>query len=127
MLSRNEYEGEKMEIALQHTIYIGLNDPVTGQQKFDTAKYVDILKHVCQSYHVAFSYHELDGGYFYENGEFTQEHTLALMLVSANKDTVNNIAKDLCAFFNQESVMVTSSPCSVVFVKENLTDLEDEK
>ena len=36
------------------------------------------------------------------------------------EQTVMELAKDLCAFFHQESVMVKSSPTSVVFVKETI-------
>ena len=105
---------------LQSTIYIGLNDADTGRQKFDTEKYVSILKNVCRSYQVAFSVHRLGGGYFHEDGRYTEEVTLALMLLNVPQETVTEIAKDLCAFFHQESVMVTSAPCDVVFVKESL-------
>lgn len=108
------------EATMQSTIYIGLNDADTGVQKFGTEKYVSILKNVCRSYRVAFSMHRLGGGYFHEDGRYTEENTLALMLLNVPQETVTEIAKDLCAFFHQESVMVTSAPCSVVFVKETL-------
>ena len=105
---------------IQTTIYIGLNDGKTGQQKFDTKKYLSILKNVCHSFRVAFSVHRIEGGYFHENGTYVEETTLALMLMDVPQDTVTEIAKDLCAFFHQESVMVTSAPCSVVFVKDDI-------
>ncbi len=105
---------------LQSTIYIGLNDADTGEQKYSTEKYVSILKNVCRSYRVAFSVHRIHGGYFHEDGRYTEENTLTLMLLDVSKETVMEIAKDLCAFFHQESVMVTTSPCSVVFVKDRL-------
>ena len=105
---------------LQYTIYIGLNDADTGVQKHDTEKYVSLLRRVCQSYHVAFSFHLTKGGYFHDDGRYTEENTLVLMLMNAAEDTVNEIAKDLCAFFHQESVMVTKSACSVVFIRDSL-------
>lgn len=105
---------------LQSTIYIGLNDAEMGLQKFDTEKYVSVLKNVCRSYQVAFSVHKINGGYFHEDGRYTEENTLALMLLDVPEKVVQEIAKDLCAFFHQESVMVTTAPCSVVFVKESL-------
>ena len=37
-------------------IYVGLNDSETMTQHFSTEKYVSILKNVCYSYHVAFSF-----------------------------------------------------------------------
>ena len=105
---------------LQSTIYIGLNDADTGVQKFSTEKYLSILKNVCRNYQVAFSVHIINGGFFHADGRYTEENTLSLMLMDVPEKTVTEIAKDLCAFFHQESVMVSSSPCSVVFVKERL-------
>lgn len=104
----------------QTTIYIGLNDSETGVQKFDSEKYLSILKNACKSYKVAFSVQELSGGYFHEDGRYTEENTLMLMLLDAPEQIVTELAKDLCAFFHQESVMVTTAPASVVFIKETI-------
>ena len=104
----------------QATIYIGLNDRITGVQKFDTEKYLSILKNTCRSYRVAFSVQILNGGYFHEDGRYVEESTLVLRLVDVPSDTITEIAKDLCVFFNQESVMVTMNETSVIFIKENL-------
>ncbi len=104
----------------QSTLYIGLNDSITGVQEFDTDKYMSILKYVCKSYEVAFSIHQINGGYFHEDGRYTEENTLVLMLLDVEEKTVMEIAKDLCAFFHQESIMVTTAPSSVVFVSEKL-------
>ena len=104
----------------QATIYIGLNDRETGVQKFSTEKYLSILKTTCRSYRVAFSVQLINGGYFHEDGRYVEESTLMLRLVNMPDDTVTEIAKDLCVFFNQESVMVTMNTTSVVFVKESL-------
>ena len=40
-----------------------------------------------------------------------------LMLMDVPEQTAVELAKDFCAFFHQESVMVTFSPSSVVFYK----------
>lgn len=104
----------------QASIYIGLNDSETGVQKFATEKYLSILKNVCRSYRVAFSVQVINGGYFHEDGRYIEENTLVLTLLNIEEKTVIEIAKDLCAFFNQESVMVTSAPSSVIFVKEKI-------
>ena len=105
---------------MQTTIYVGLNDSVTGVQKFDTEKYLSILKNVCRNYEVAFSVHQINGGYFHEDGRYTEENTLSLMLMDVAENKAMEIARDLCAFFHQESVMVTFSPCKAVFVEEHL-------
>ena len=41
---------------------------------------------------------------------------------SDSKETIAEIAKDLCSFFHQESVMVTDSAAEVYFVREELED-----
>lgn len=110
---------------IQSTIYIGLNDSETGVQKFDTEKYISILKKVCHNFRVAFSVHRIEGGYFHENGTYVEETTLALLLMDTPEEIVIEIAKDLCGFFHQESVMVTSSPCSTVFVKDDIWSIEE--
>lgn len=108
-------------ISRQTTIYIGLNDRETGVQAFSTEKYLSILKSVCRSYQVAFSVYPINGGYFHEDGRYTEENTLVLMLMNIDEKIVTEIAKDLCAFFNQESVMVTTSaPSFVDFISEEI-------
>ena len=111
---------------MQTTIYIGLNDSVSDVQKHDTKMYISILKNVCHNYKVAFSVHQIAGGYFHEDGHYTEEKTLVLLLLDVPQATTTEIAKDLCAFFNQESVMVTYSPCKAVFIHEHL-DVDEEQ
>ena len=101
-------------------IYVGLNDSETMTQIYETDKYINILKHVCSSYHVAFSFSVVHGGYVHEDGQFTQEATLVLSLIDAEHETVNEIAKDLCVFFHQESVMITENNVRAYFIKETL-------
>ena len=99
----------------QITMYIGLNDAETGVQKFDSERYISILKHVCKSYKIAFSVQMINGGYVHEDGRYTEENTLLLRLIDVPKRIVKELAKDLCIFFNQESIMVTYSPTSFLF------------
>ena len=88
-------------------IYIGLNDAQTREQIYETEAYVEILKDVCRSRHLAFSMDIEEGGYYHEDGEYTEETSLVLILVEADPDTVQAIAKDLCVRFHQESVLIT--------------------
>ena len=101
-------------------IYVGLNDSETMTQHFSTEKYVSILKKVCYSYHVAFSFSTVQGGYFHEDGQYTQENTLVLTLIDTDKNIVNEIAKDLCVFFHQESVLITEDEIRAYYVNERL-------
>lgn len=101
-------------------IYVGLNDADTKAQRHETGKYTNILKNVCRSYHVAFSMDIEEGGYFHDDGEYTEETSLILVLVDANRDIVKEIARDLCAFFHQESVLVTEDHIEGYFVTQSV-------
>lgn len=100
-------------------IYVGLNDSVTKKQLFDTEKYISILKDVCYAYRTPFSFNVEEGGYIHENGEYTKETTLVLTLIGTDNTIVNEIAKDLCAFFHQESVLITENEIRSYFVQES--------
>ena len=101
-------------------IFVGLNDSETRKQKFDTGKYLSLLKNICRSYHVPFSLNLEEGGYFHDDGEYTEETSLVLTLIDVDGETVQEIAKDLCAFFHQESVLVTENCISGQFINEAL-------
>ena len=105
---------------IETKIYVGLNDSVTKTQIFETEKYISILRNVCFAYHTPFSFDVEEGGYIHENGEYTRETSLILSLIDVNKKTVNEIAKDLCVFFHQESVMITDNLVRTYFISETL-------
>ena len=102
----------------QAKIYIGLNDATKHEQLFEKERYVSVLKNVCRSYHTAFSYDVINGGYFHEDGTYVEENSLELTLLDVSDELVKEIAKDLCAFFHQESVMVVYSEPEVEFIQE---------
>ena len=105
----------------QTTIYIGLNDAVTKTQIFETEKYIKILKDVCCAYHTSFSFDVIEGGYIHDSGEYTKENTLQLTLIDVEKKRIEEIAKDLCAFFHQESVLITESTIRSYYVRESIS------
>lgn len=105
---------------IESKIYIGLNDVATNTQLFENEKYISVLRNVCYSYRVPFSFSVQEGGYIYESGEYARETSLVLTLIDADQTVVNDIAKDLCAFFHQESVLITENQVRAYFVRETL-------
>ncbi len=101
-------------------IYVGLNDSQTLKQEHETEKYVSVLQQVCRAYRVPFSFTLSDGGYFHDDGSYTREKTLVLSLIDADRDTAREIARDLCAFFHQESVLITEGRVESCYVRESL-------
>ncbi len=100
------------------TISVGLNDAVTKRQEFQTEMYVDAMKYVCQNHHVPFSFIVSEGGYFHENGDYTQEKTLVICLIDPEKGVADSIARDLCFLFHQESVLITESKVRAYYIKD---------
>lgn len=112
----------KIQVTDKYTIMIGLNDKDTYEQKFSTDTLVKMIRIVCKNYAVAFSLTRNEGGYIHENGHFTQENSLALSLIGATQDNVDEIAADLCAMFHQESVIITKEKVESYYLMESLED-----
>ena len=79
---------------LESRIYVGLRDKDSREQRYETDRYKAVLKNVCRNYHTPFSLQVIEG-------------TLLITLIGTPQKTVYEIAKDVCSFFNQESVMIT--------------------
>ncbi len=105
---------------IETKIYIGLNDSETLKQEHETARYVSILKTVCKNYKIPFSVSLAQGGYMHENGQYTEELTLILSMIDVERESVNAIAEDLCAFFHQESVLITEDRVRAYYINQSL-------
>ena len=90
------------------------------EQLFETSKYVSVLKNVCRNYGIPFSFSIIEGGYMHDSGEYTQETSLVLTLIDVDQNIVKDIAEDLCVFFKQESVLVTSGNVESYSVRGSL-------
>lgn len=99
-------------------IYVGLNGATIRKQLYETDRYISILKNICVAYHVPFSLSTSRGSYFHEDGEYTEENTLVLTLIDIDRKTIEEIARDLCSFFHQESVMVTETETKSYFIQD---------
>ena len=108
------------KVMTETKIYVGLNDSAEKRQLLETEKYISVLRNVCYAYNMPFSFAVEEGGYIYESGEYTKETTLVLTLIDADKNTVSEIAKDLCTFFHQESVLITEGIVRAYYVSESL-------
>lgn len=103
---------------IQTQVYIGLNDSETKHQKFDTTRYIKLLKRVCVSYGTPFSFDIVNGGYIHDNGEYTEENTIVLTFIDVDSNVIDELAQDLCAFFHQESILITTSPIRLRMIRE---------
>ena len=119
---------DRRSTMIETKIYVGLNDSETMKQEHDTIKYISILKNVCKSYKVPFSFSLAQGGYIHEDGRYTEELTLVISMIDISGITINEIARDLCVFFRQESVMITKGKIISYFINQpaDLQHLKEE-
>ncbi len=89
------------------------------KQEHETVTYVNVLKKVCSSYHVPFSVSLAQGGYMHEDGNYTEELTLVISLIDIDREIINEIARDLCDFFHQESVLITEDTVRTYYINRS--------
>lgn len=100
----------------KYEICVGFSDADTKKQRFSEEVYEKIITNVCKGYNISYSVSKMIGGYIHKDGAFVKENSACLVLIGATDRQVEEIAKDLCAFFNQESVTVikTDVTCSSI-------------
>ena len=106
------------ELKKRYTISVGLNDKDEKSQKVQTEKVLRLVTNCCRGYEMAFSSYLQDGGYLHDNGEYVLEKSVCIVLVEPEEQLVEEVARDLCAFLNQESVMVTVDEVACYFISE---------
>ena len=105
------------------TRYRVLIDRYEDNERVDSAstgKLIHLIHDICKSYTGEFVIESLEGGYVYKNGELKSRRKLAITFVDADKDTVDSLAADLCAFFKRSSVLVEASPVARYNVEETI-------
>ena len=112
--------------AKRYTIYVGLADRNEYEQKVSFEKASSLVSNVCRNYNMSFSLVLQKGGYFHHNGQFVDETSLAVSLINADKHLVDEVASDLCCFFNQESVMVTCEKIQIYSIENNISLAETD-
>ncbi len=91
----------------RYTIMIGMNDSKTHEQEIETERIIRLANNCCKNYGLNFSSIIQSGGCIQEDGRYVIENSLGLVFIDADENTVNELAKDVCCFLNQESVLVT--------------------
>lgn len=116
---------KNMKVVNRYTISIGLNDSETREQKFETERIVRLAEECCKAYGLNYSCSMQTGGYIYEDGTYGTENSLQVVFIDENEEYINEFAKDICSFLNQESVLVTVDQVARYYVSEKKVKLED--
>lgn len=111
------YSSEKKK---RYTIFVGLNDKDAHVQKFQTERIMQLAANCCKGYGLSFSSYAQEGGYVNRDGRYVLEKSIALVLVDPSEVLLDELSRDLCAFLNQESVMVTIEEIECCFISHSL-------
>ena len=104
----------------KYTIYAGLNDKDTNEQKYITDRVTALITGISNGYKSPLTCQTGSGTYFSEMGTQVNENSLVITLVDTSEELVNEIAADICAFLNQETVMITVEKIERYFLQETI-------
>ena len=93
----------------RYTLYLGLNDQHTKQQKIDTIEAFKIVSDLVAKFFDGGTIFNATGIYKHDNGTIVVENTLRIELLEFNNpiiEQVKEFTKILKTVFNQESVAV---------------------
>lgn len=110
------------ELKKRYTIMVGMNDKDDNVQKFQTERILELVTNCCKGYGLAFSCYVQRGGYKPFNGGYILEKSVAVVLLDPPADLVDELSKDLCAFLNQETVMVTVDQVECYYISHAIQD-----
>ena len=117
---RGEISDNEAAALFETKVYIGLNDMETKEQKLETDRYISILKKICRQCEVPFSFNVVEGGYIHDDGEYTEEKSIVLTFIDTPDEKIDEVAKEACILFHQESVLVTIDSIQARSVREVL-------
>ena len=88
------------------TMYIGLNDKDTKQQKISTIEAYKMCQNVFADFFGGSTIFDGKGTYTHENGEMVFENTLVCIVYTDNMDNVKKAATTIKTVLNQESIAI---------------------
>lgn len=88
------------------TLYVGLNDKDTKQQKIETVEAFKIVSNLVTVFADGGTIYNATGIYKHESGEIVIENTLRVELIEIAETALEELVKALKAVLNQESIIV---------------------
>ena len=88
------------------TLYVGLNDKDTKQQKIETVEAFKIVSNLVTVFADGGTIYSATGIYKHESGEIVIENTLRVELIEIEETALNQLVNTLKTVLNQESVIV---------------------
>lgn len=100
----------------KYTLYIGLNDKETKQQKIDTLEASKIVQNVLTDTTGGGTIFSATGVYKHENGAVVIENTLRVELVAVALEAVKKAVEMIKTVLNQESIILQTENVQSMFI-----------
>ena len=100
----------------KYTLYIGLNDKDTKQQKIDNLEAVKIVQNVLTDTTGGGTVYNATGIYKHDDGTVIIENTLRVEIVAAALEAVHAAINIIKPALNQESIILQTERVESVFI-----------
>ena len=107
--------GQSAELADKYTLYLGLNDKDTFEQKINTEDAVEKANEICARHSGGYTQFTARGGWTNDDGTLGHENTLAYMLYDIQESDLQAILDEFLKEFNQSSVLVEKNESAHIY------------
>lgn len=104
-----------MEDSFEYQIYIGCSDSQLHEQLIDGDELKEMISRFFARNEMDFSLLTLKGGYLHEDGWYDTEDSLCISIIGDQGLDIVRIARNLCAFMNQQCFLIVRSPVKMEF------------
>ena len=97
------------------TLYVGLNDKDTKQQRIETVEAVKIASNLIFTLTNGGTIYNATGIYKHDDGTIVIENTLRIELIDVAENALNQLVSTLKQVLNQESIIMQTETIQSVF------------
>lgn len=107
--------GQSAEPAEKYTLYLGLNDKDTFEQKISTEDAIEKANKICAGHSGGYTQFTARGGWTNDDGTLGHENTLVYMIYDISESDLQAMLDEFLKEFNQSSVLVEKNESSHIY------------
>lgn len=98
----------------EYTLYIGLNDSVTGED-YDPVEAAEWVDEIVLKYTGGLTRYNADGAYTYDDGNIAHEQSLVYYLTDVSYEDVHKICDEVKDLLHQSSILISIGKPKIEF------------
>lgn len=111
--------GQKVESSRKYTLYIGLNDKDTFEQKFSTEDALEKANIICAKHSGGYTQFSAHGGWTNDDGTSGHENTIVYEIYDISESDLKAMLDELLKEFNQSSILVEEANTDHIYYSGN--------